>query len=221
VRPSRLCMTALLLTMAACSWSSERNLLRGADREPDWKKLPAERQGALLEAEFGPAPQVLRDGVGDRAHPGGLYTFRVEALGRDGSVTQEERVTLLWPEVPVDAPAGAGLSANARGPGWQLLQSCGRLGLPHVYLDSLRVGEVRLFPRGGPVRLQSMNETGSRDIRQLSRHPVGGPVVTENPGVRVTLEAFCIPKAVRVTKKGYAIPGGSYTYEYTAIKPCP
>ena len=221
MRPSRLCMTALLLTMAACSWSSERNLLRGADREPDWKKLPAERQGALLEAEFGPAPQVLRDGVGDRAHPGGLYTFRVEALGRDGSVTQEERVTLLWPEVPVDAPAGAGLSANARGPGWQLLSSCGRLSLPQVYLESMRVGEIHLFPRGGPIQLRSINEMKDRDILQLTRRPPGGPILTENPDVRVTLEAFCIPKVVRVTTKVYNIPGGPHTSEYTAIKLCP
>lgn len=151
----------------------------------------------------------------------GLYTFRLEALDRDGSVAQEERVTLLWPEVITDDAPGAALSATARGPGWQLLQSCGQLNLPRVYLEDMRVGEARIFPRWGSVRLSSLNEREPRDLRQLTRWEPGGMFVAENPDLRATLEAFCVPKVVRVTTRGYQIPGGSTLYEYTAVRLCP
>ena len=175
----------------------------------------------VLESEFGPRPEVVREGSGEKAHLGGLYTFKVEALERDGSVAQEEQAVVLWPEVPVDAPAGAGLSAISRGTGWQLLTACGRIGLPQVYLEDMRVGEARLFPRWGTVSLGSFNDREAKAIRQLERHPPGGPFITENPDVRVTLEAFCVPKVVRVTTRSYQVPGGSTLYEYTAIKACP
>jgi|WetSurMetagenome_2_1015567.scaffolds.fasta_scaffold03361_7 hypothetical protein len=216
-----LCAVALLGTMAACSWTSERDLLRGADRKTDASGMARDRLARILEAEFGAPPEVVSEGSGEKAHPGGLYTFKVEALERDGSVAQEERALVLWPEVPVDAPAGAGLSAMSRGPGWQLLTSCGHIGLPQVYLEDMRVGEVRLFPHWGTVSLGSLNDREAKTIRQLERHPPGGPFITENPDVRVTLVAFCVPKVVRVTTRSYQVPGGSTLYEYTAIKTCP
>ena len=212
---------AILLPLAACSWKSERDLLSGAGKDSSRQKVSPERMGQILEAEFGPAPQVLREGAGEKAHPGGLYTFKVEALERDGSVVQEEVAILLWPEVPVDSWSGAGLDAVARGPGWQVLQSCGRVSLPRPYLESMRVGEVRLFPRWGSVQVLPLNGRGARDIRQITRQPPGGPFIAENPDIRVTLEAFCVPKVVRVTTKGYSFPGGAYTLEYTAIRTCP
>jgi hypothetical protein len=221
VRLIRLGILSVLMTALACSWTSEKDLLRGADRKADTKEIPPDRLARILEAEFGHPPEVVREGSGEKAHLGGLYTFKIEALERDGSVAQEEQAVVLWPEVPVDAPAGAGLSAISRGTGWQLLTSCGRIGLPQVYLEDMRVGEVRLFPHWGPVSLASLNDREARAIRQLERHPPGGPFITENPDVRVTLEAFCVPKVVRVTTRSYQVPGGSTLYEYTAIKACP
>lgn len=221
MRSIRLGILSLLMMAMACSWTSDKDLLKGADKKTGVRGIHPDQLVQVLEAEFGPRPEVVREGFGEKAHPGGLYTFKVEGLERDGSVAQEEQAVVLWPEVPVDAPAGAGLSAISRGTDWRLLTSCGRIGLPQVYLEDMRVGEARLFPHWGPVSLGSLNGREAKAIRQIERHPPGEPFVTENPGVRVTLEAFCVPKVVRVTTKGYAMPGGSYTYEYTAIKLCP
>jgi hypothetical protein len=212
---------SVLMMGAACSWTSDKDLLRDAERKNEVRGLRPDQLAQVLESEFGPRPEVVREGSGEKAHLGGLYTFKVEALERDGSVAQEEQAVVLWPEVPVDAPAGAGLSAISRGTGWQLLTACGRIGLPQVYLEDMRVGETRLFPRWGTVSLGSFNGREAKVIRQLERHPPGGPLITENPDVRVTLEAFCVPKVVRVTTRSYQVPGGSTLYEYTAIKPCP
>jgi hypothetical protein len=216
-----LCALVLLCATTACSWTSEKDLLRGADRETDGSGMTRDTLARVLEAEFGSPPEVVGEGSGEKAHLGGLYTFKVEALERDGTVAQEEEAVVLWPEVPVDAPPGAGLSAIARGPGWKLLTSCGRIGLPMVYLEDMRVGEARLFPHWGTVSLSSLNDREGKVIRQLERHPPGGPFLTENPDVRVTLVAFCVPKVVRVTTRSYQVPGGSTRYEYTAIKSCP